>query len=291
MHKHIKKYWLTVSAIFCCMLTSYGQDVIYTSQKSNNDNLYVINSRGQKIAITNHSRKDSSPVISPDGKYIVFTSERVGWWKIWLMTIKDKSFKQLSSSSYAAYSPSWSPDGKLIVYVTTDKGSQEIFTMKPNGEQQVNLTNNKKDDITPSWGKDGKIYYSTKHNEFYQIARMNPDGSEKEIITKDNCNKLMPQLSNNGNTLLYYGDKYNNMEIFSYNLDTKIEKRLTNNPLVDRRARWSFDDKKIVFERGNKGNNHHIYIMDFDGSNAKQLTSSGYNYAPSFVPNSTSFKK
>jgi len=283
----MKKYYLTVFAtIISSIVLSQNYSIIYTNQINNNDNLFITDLKGNISQITNHPNKDSGPVMSPDSKYIVFSSERVGWWKIWLMKIEDKSFKQLSASSYAAYSASWSPDGQNIVYVTTDKASQDIFIMKPNGKQQVNLTNNKKDDVTPSWEKDGKIYYATKLNGFYQIARMNPDGSQKEIITNDKSNKLMPQLSNNNKTLLYYGDKYGNTEIFTYQIDNKIEKRLTNNPLVDRRARWSFDDKKIVFERGNKGDNHHIFIMDSDGNNVKQLTSSGYNYAPSFVPDS-----
>ena len=68
------------------------------------------------------------------------------------------------------------------------------------------------------------------------------------------------------------------------NIDGTEKKRLTNNPLMDIRPRWSSDDKKIVFERGNKKDDQHIFMMDANGENVKQLTFKNYNCAASFVP-------
>ena len=70
----------------------FGQEneILFTKQINNNDNIYLIDKEGKQQQVTNHNRKDSSPMLSPDGKFMVFTSERVGWWKIWLMGIKKK---------------------------------------------------------------------------------------------------------------------------------------------------------------------------------------------------------
>ena len=96
----------------------------------------------------------------------------------------------------------------------------------------------------------------------------------------------MPQPSPDGKGVLFYGDKDGNPEI--YLMDTQDETkvtRLTNDPLMDIRPRWSHDGQKIVFERGNKKSSQNIFWMDADGKNQKQLTFEGYNYAPSFVAN------
>jgi TolB protein len=135
----------------------------------------------------------------------------------------------------------------------------------------------------PTWGADNLIYYSSKIEGTYQIVRCNPEDSSHEIITTSSGNKLMPQISNDSNRILYYGDQDGNMEIYILNIKDKSTVRLTNHPLMDIRPRWSSKNEDIVFERGNKGNNHHIYIMNLKSKNIKQLTFKNYNYSPSFV--------
>ncbi|MBL4654112.1 MAG: PD40 domain-containing protein [Flavobacteriales bacterium] len=260
-----------------------GQGIIFAKQVNNNDNLYFINKKGQTRQITNHNRKDSSPMVSPNGKSIVFTSERVGWWKIWLMDIKENKFKQLTHLSDAEYGPSWSPDGNHIVFVSSRNGNQEIFIMTKDGKNIHNITNSNTSDTMPFWSNDNYIYYSSEVKGVYQIARCKSDGTNKEIITNSKGNKLMPQLSNDLTRILYYSDVDGNYEIYVMNVIDKMINRLTNHPLMDIRPRWSSDDSQIVFERGNKGNNHHIYKMDAEGKNVKQLTFKNYNYAPSFI--------
>ncbi len=240
--------------------------------------------KGNISALTNHIRKDSSPMVSPDGKKVVFTSERKGWWKIWIMDIDGKHVRQLTNNSSADYSPSWSPDGKTIIYTGTKDGNQEIYLMNPDGTNQRNMTNTRGDEVMPFWANDGFIYFSATVGNFYQIVRCKPDGSGREAITSDKGDKLMAQPSPDGRSILYYGNQEGNMEIYLYDTASKTSKRLTDHPLIDLRPRWLVDGTKIVFERGNKGNNHHIFMMNRDGSNLRKLTTRNYNYTPSFLP-------
>lgn len=257
--------------------------ILFTKQINNVDNLYLITSDGKLQKITDHSRKDSSPMASPDGKYIAFTSERVGWWKIWLMNVENNSFKQLTTSRSAEYAPCWSPNGKQIVFVTSRDGNAELYTMSATGQNLRNITQNPANDNLPSWGADNRIYYSTKIEGFFQIAAINPDGSDRQIITEGKTHKYMPQLSPNQKRLLFYSDAGNNSDVYIMNINGSGIQRLTDHPLLDIRPRWSPDGQKIVFERGNKQDNQHIFIMNADGSAKRQLTTADYNYAPSFV--------
>ncbi|MCB9067684.1 MAG: PD40 domain-containing protein [Calditrichae bacterium] len=258
--------------------------VLFTKQVNGTDNIFMITESGER-QITDHSRKDSSPLISPDGKMLVFTSERVGWWKIWTMDVAQQSFTQLTNSGNAEYAPCWSPDGQQIAFVSTRDGNAEIYVMAKNGKNLRNISNNPTDDAFPFWGDDGMIYFSSEIDGVFQIVRMKPDGSAKEILAKSNENKLMPQLSPDRKSLLYYSDATGNNDIFTVNTDGSARRQLTKNPLGDIRPRWSPDGKTIVFERGDKRRNQHIFIMDANGENQKQLTFSDYNYAPSFVEN------
>jgi len=275
---------LTISSIGA-QINAQNYEILYTKQVNNNDNIHVINQNGRSKQITDNRRKDSSPMLSPNGNYIVFASERVGWWKIWLLDIKKNKYKQLTNSSSAEYSPSWSPDGRQIVFVSSRDGHNNIYIMDADGRNINTLTDNKKSNVMPFWANDNFIYYSSKVGVTYQIMRMLPNGSKKEQITTGRGDKLMPQLTNDCKTILYYGNANGNNEIYILSLKNSTITRLTNNSLMSIRARWSSDDKKIVFERGNKKDNQNIYMMDASGENAKQLTFKNYNYAPSFVTN------
>ena len=135
----------------------------------------------------------------------------------------------------------------------------------------------------PFWGKDGKIYYATQVNGTYQIMRVAPNGNEISQLTNTPGDKLMPQLSPDFETVLYYGNQDGNLEIYLHEISGGQVIRLTNHPLMDMRPRWSPNGTQIVFERGNKGDNHHIFLMNKDGSNVMQLTTKNYNYSPSFL--------
>ncbi len=263
---------------------SQEYEVLFAKQASANGSIHLIDKLGKTSLITKSSRKDATPVMSPNGKYIVFTSERVGWWKIWLMNLKENTFKQLTNSGNAEYFPSWSPDGKYILFISSRNGNAQVFRMNLQGGDLQNLTPDAKSYAYPSWGIDNKIYYSVRIDGTYQLAKMNPDGSAKAIITTGKGNKLMPQLSNNKKKILYYGDESGNVNIHVLHVHSKVVKQLTDHTLNDMRGRWSYDDKKIVFERGDKKNNQHVYMMNFDGSDIVKLTQSGYNYYPSFLP-------
>ena len=273
--------------VFLIVTTAYlnAQDysILFTKQINNVDNIYMITAEGKIKQITNHPRKDSSPMVSPDGKHIVFTSERVGWWKIWLMDIQKNTHKQLTDANSAEYAPFWSPTGADIVFVSSRDENAELYIMAMDGAKLRNITKNPGTDSMPFWSGDGKIYYSSEIDGIFQIVRINPDGSNKEVLSKGEGNKYMPQLSPDNKKILFYGDKDGNPEIYTMKIDGADLQRLTDDPLMDIRARWSPDGKKIVFENGDKRQNQHIYIMDADGSNKQQLTFKNYNYAPSFV--------
>ena len=272
----------------CLVSAASGADiypVLFTKQKDNVDNLYLAMPNGKTRKITDSPRKDSSAMVSPDGRYIVFSSERVGWWKIWKLDLKDDSFTQLTHASSAEYSPCWSPSGDRIAFVSSRDGNAEIYVMNSDGSNLRNISNNSGNDSHPYWHSNNRIYYSHEIDETSQIVSDTPEGNDLRIHTTGDGHKLMPQVSPSNDTLLFYSDMDGNFEIYSMPLDGGEMARLTNDPLLDIRARWSPDGRRIVFERGDKRRDQHIFTMDADGGNQLQLTSDDYNYAPAFVQN------
>jgi Tol biopolymer transport system component/DNA-binding winged helix-turn-helix (wHTH) protein len=62
------------------------------------------------------TRMDSTPQLSPDGRRVLFTSDRSGAWEIWLADPDGSNIVQLTSMGAVSAAPCWSPDGEQIVF-------------------------------------------------------------------------------------------------------------------------------------------------------------------------------
>ena len=73
-------------------------------------------SGGKATSITRGMAFDGQPRFSPDGKKIVFISDRDGGWNLWTISVDKKDTTQVTRGKTNSYeSPEWTPDGNFIV--------------------------------------------------------------------------------------------------------------------------------------------------------------------------------
>jgi dipeptidyl aminopeptidase/acylaminoacyl peptidase len=75
-------------------------------------------SPGTPRPLTNTTKKDSHPRWSPDGKRILFESNRSGDGQLWVIDVNGGEAQQLTTISTEAGGGMWSPDGKRIAFVS-----------------------------------------------------------------------------------------------------------------------------------------------------------------------------
>jgi Tol biopolymer transport system component/imidazolonepropionase-like amidohydrolase len=73
-----------------------------------------------KRQLTKGHGDDREPKISPDGKTIVFASDRAfkGSYDIWTVDVATGALKQITSADADEFEPSWTPDGSGILFVS-----------------------------------------------------------------------------------------------------------------------------------------------------------------------------
>jgi TolB protein len=71
---------------------------------------------------------------SPDGKEIVFASNKTGNFEIWKFNPTEGKATRLTNTDYTNKEPCWSPDGKEIVFISDRQGHNEIWKMSSAGE-------------------------------------------------------------------------------------------------------------------------------------------------------------
>ena len=74
------------------------------------------------------------PRWSPDGRGIVFASNKTGNFEIWKYDPTAGKAIMLTDTDFTNKAPCWSPDGKEIVFISDRRGQSEIWRMSSNGE-------------------------------------------------------------------------------------------------------------------------------------------------------------
>lgn len=111
----------------------------------------------------------------------------------------------------------------------------------------------------------GKIAFHTRRHGKGEIYLLTP---ESEVnITSNPAEDANPSLSPDGSKILFSSDLEGTFHIYVVNVDGSGLAKLTDDPAGDFSPRWSPNGKRIAFSRTGA-----LYVMDSDGSNARQVT-------------------
>lgn len=128
------------------------------------------------------------------------------------------------------------------------------------------------------------VFASTHDNENGEIYTMNLDGSELTRLTDDDFFDFGPQVSSDGQRIVFSSDREGTLQLFIMNLDGSELTRLTQSAGDDRDPWWSADGSQITFSSDRDGDPE-IFVIDANGRNERQLTNNDtWDVNPSWSP-------
>jgi Tol biopolymer transport system component len=130
---------------------------------------------------------DGNADYSPDGRHIVFGSNRSGTRDIWTCDTEGAHCQALTSfgASYATGSPRWSPDGRQIAFDSGAEGRMHIYVVDSNGGSLRRLTDDQTGGAVPRWSHDSAwIYFSSTRSGTSEIWKIPSAGGAPVRVTR-----------------------------------------------------------------------------------------------------------
>ena len=143
------------------------------------------------------------PAIHPNGKKIIFSSDRTGKVMIHEMNRHGENVRRLTFTGQYNSTPDWSPDGKQIVFAGYSRGRFDIFIMNAEGPSNIKRLTTARarngrwsNNESPSFSPDGRqIVFTSDRTGYNQLFTIHIDGSNLKRITFDQYNYKSPKWS------------------------------------------------------------------------------------------------
>ena len=184
------------------------------------------------------------PNFSPDGKKIVFESDRLGYSDIWYCDSDGSNCTQLTSLHGTAGTARWSPDGHHVVFEFQSRHYYEVYVIDvPGGRPRLLTTFPDSDNGAPNWSRDGKwiYFYSTHEKGPIQLWKIPFEGGKPVRVTKNGG--VYATESADGRFL--YFSKLEQPGIWKMSLIDGKEERVVDQPEPYRWFNWALSSSGI----------------------------------------------
>jgi TolB protein len=269
-----------------------GTQIAFVSSRGGSKEIWIMDYDGSnQRPLTSLKSISLTPRWSPDASRIAFTcfrpSNGVTSAQICMFSMDTGKLVSFPAFRGTNITPAWSTDGTQIIFSSSMQGNPELYLADLNGGRPKRLTQANGASMSPSWNpKTGQtVAFVSDRGGTPQLYLMNSDGtSTTKLDLPDKGYVIDPAWAPNGQLLAFSWRRPNdNYDIYVMDAASQQLVELTRDQGRNERPSWAPDGRHLVFE-STRGGTRQIWTMLADGSQPRQLTTSGHNESPNWSP-------
>lgn len=160
---------------------------------------------GSERWLTRGNSSDRQPAYTPDGKNVLFTSNRSGNLDLWVITTDGGGVRRVTDDGAEDWDAAFTPDGKKIVWSSGRSGNLEIWTANADGSGAKQISKDGVDAENPTATADGQwIVYNSFNPKTPGLWKVRMDGTQATHLV--NARTALPEVSPDGQYVSYLYD-------------------------------------------------------------------------------------
>lgn len=259
--------------------------ILFTAGRRNLKEVYLSDFDGQNVTrLTNYRSITLSPSLSPNGKYLAYTSYREGKPNIYVSDFDKKNEIFVDRSEGMKIGTTWLNNSTLI-YSHTSGRTSTIYAFDVASRSKKTLLQRDGILTSPTASPDGSrlIFVSDMYGTPQIFSKSLPNGEVKRLTYHGNYNSA-PSFSPKGDLVAFVAKVSGGFEVCTMNPDGSNQRVLTNDGTVNDSPQFSSCGRYIIYT-SMKGGVNKVNVMLFNGENKRTLRFTDFaEEQPKFAP-------
>lgn len=169
-----------------------GDQIVYAHGQEAGTDLYArpafANDAPRRVTVS-RGMDAVSPSFSPDGRRIVYVTNRPGGLGLYIADADGTNAEALTPFSFGDQSqrtdPSWSPDGRLIAFQAEKDGRSQIHSVSPRDRGAIRQYTNEGRNEDPSWSPDSRhLVFTSNRSGAWQLWVLDIESNRVRQLTR-----------------------------------------------------------------------------------------------------------
>jgi Tol biopolymer transport system component len=274
-------------------LAPIGQGrLVFDSYKTRQNLLrFDVDNMQSPVVLTTGEARDRQPIVSPDGRLVLFSSSRSGNLDLWMRDLQTGELLQVTDDTADDWDPAFTPDGQQILWSSSRSGNLEVWSMNLDGSGARQVTQTNVNAENPTATADGEwIFYASSDPESPGLWGIHPDGTGTKMFFEGNVNVpdtdpsgrwVMFSLNQNKSSFIYVLDVPSG-DIFQAAEIDQLEGETPN--ILIGRGRWWPDSRSFIFVGADAQGRSGVFRQDFvPGENTDATRRAVAGFSPDYA--------